>query len=179
MSHIGKTHRTVLTSFGGVALVAALAACSAGAPDADGSAPAVPTGAVDGETSGTAAPTQTPSWDPAVTAAWAAEAVPTAGSTGFILAQNGHVEAGQPEAFTLQASSLVAGAYSLHFACRGDADTTVSLSDDAGATLSTSCTDEASGMDISTQQEGVTLNVTGGNGAAVDWALAITEPLPR
>jgi hypothetical protein len=175
MGNIRKTSPTVLTALGGIALVAGLAACSTGAPDVVGSIPAEPSG----QTSGTATPMQTPSWDPAVTAAWAAEAVPTAGSTGFIMAQNGHVEAGQPEAFTLQASSLAAGAYSLHFVCRGDADTTLSLSDDAGATLSTSCNDEASGMDISTQQEGATLNVTGGNGAAVDWALAITEPLPR
>jgi hypothetical protein len=175
MGNIRKTHRTILTSLAGTAVIVGLTACSSGTPaDAGSTAPTS-----NGATTATATPTQPPSWDPAVTAAWAAEAVPTGGSNGFILAQNGHIEEGQTESFTLQASSLPAGAYSVHFACRGDADTTVSLADDAGATLSTSCTDEASGIDISTQQEGTTFTVTGGDGGAVDWALAITEPLPR
>jgi hypothetical protein len=175
MGNIRKTHRSPLTSLAGAVLVIGLAACSSDTPADAGSAAPTSSGAA----TATETPTPTPSWDPAVTAAWAADAVPTGGSDGFILAQNGHIEKGQTESFTLQASSLPVGAYSVHFACRGDADTTVSLADDAGATLSTRCTDEATGMDISTQQEGATFTVTGGDGGDVDWALAITEPLPR
>jgi hypothetical protein len=176
MGKIRNAHLTILTSLAGITLAAGLAACSSVTPADAGSAAPSPSE----DSTGTATPTRTPGWDPAVTAAWAAEAVPTAGAGGFVLAQNGHIEAGKPGAFTLQASSLAAGSYSLHLACRGDADTTVTVAVSGGeaATLSTGCAGDATAIAITTRAEGATLNVTGGNAAAVDWALAITDQLP-
>jgi hypothetical protein len=181
MSAIRKTHHPALLSLTGLTLVVGLAACSSGAPTEAGSAVPSPSGSASDTASGTATPGQQPSWDPAGTSAWAAEAVPTGGSDGFVLAQNGHIEAGKPGAFTLQSTSLAAGDYALHFACRGDAETTVTVtvSNEEAATLSASCTGDAITADISTQTEGATFTLTGGNAGAVDWALALTEPLPR
>ena len=173
-----STARTIVGALGGTVLVVALAACSTAAPEAaESSAPTA---------SATATPTQSatpePTWDPAGTAAWAAEVVPTGGSDGFIRAQNGHIDAGSPGAFTLQDNTLPAGSYSLYFACRGDADTTVTVAvvGDEAATMSGGCAGEAAGMDITTATDGATFTVIGDpGGEAVDWALALTDLLPK
>jgi len=129
--------------------------------------------------------------DPAVTAAWAAEAVPTGGSDGFIMAQSGAFRAGTPGSFSLTASTLAAGSYSVYLACRGDADTTLTLTIDAAtgdtittdtaepATLAGGCTDESRGTDVSLPADGATLTLRSDSGQPVEWALAITDRLPR
>ncbi|MGY4858670.1 hypothetical protein [Cryobacterium sp. AP23] len=181
MGNTRNTYRTVLNILGGTALLAGLAACAAGQPEATGSAAPTPSLAPSASASTTATPTPETGTDPVETAAWAAGVVPTGGSDGFILAQNGHFEAGTPGAFTVQLATLPPGGYSVYFACRGDSETTVTLAvagDDA-ATLSGGCAGESTGMDVTTTADGVTFQVTGESGEAVDWALAVTDLLPR
>lgn len=185
MGNTRNTCRRVLSTLGGVALVVGLAACAAGQPEAAASAAptpsATPTASAGATTTPAPGPSSEPGPDPVETAAWAAGIVPTGGSDGFILAQNGHFEAGPPGAFTVQLATLPAGSYSIYLACRGDAGTTVTLAV-AGAdasTLAGGCMGAATGMDVTTPAEGITLQVTGESGEAVDWALAITDLLPR
>ena len=180
MGNTRNTRRTVLTTLGGVALAAGLAACTAGgpgtpAPTATATDPATPTAA--------ATPTATtaePAVDPAATAAWAATAVPTSGADGFILAQNGAFQDGAPGSFSLSASTLPAGTYSVYVACRGDADTTVTLTVDNAeeSTLAGGCSDVSQGMTFSTTADGATFALLGDSDKPVEWALAVTDLLP-
>ena len=116
-----------------------------------------------------------------MTAVWAAEAVPTGGSDGFVLAQSGAFQAGTPGSFSLTASTLAAGDYSVYLACRGDADTTLTLTIDTAepATLAGGCSDQSQGMDLSLPAEGATFTLLGDSERPVEWALAITDRLPR
>ncbi|QYF73128.1 hypothetical protein [Cryobacterium sp. PAMC25264] len=176
MGNTRNTCRTVLIALGGITLAAGLAACTPGqpeptasAPDASSASPAV-----------TATPTPTAFIDPAETAAWAAGAVPTSGSDGFKLAQNGRFQGDAPGSFSLTASTLPAGSYSVYLACRGDADTTVTLSanNDVGTTLTSGCSDVSSGMTFSTTSDGTEFTLLSDSEAPVEWALAVTELLP-
>ena len=176
MGNTRNTCRTVFVTLGGVALVAALAACTtaqpeptAGAPDASTASPTA-----------TTTPAPTASIDPAETTAWAAGTVPTSGADGFILAQNGQFQGDAPGSFSLTASTLPAGSYSVYLACRGDADTTVTLSanNDAGTTLTSGCSDLSSGITFSTTSDGTEFTLLSDSEAPVEWALAVTELLP-
>ena len=177
MGNTRNTRRTVLTTLGGVALAAGLAACTAGGtgtPAPTATSTATPT------SSPTATPTAEPAVDPAVTAAWAATAVPTSGADGFILAQNGAFQDGAPGSFSLSASTLPAGTYSVYVACRGDADTTVTLTVDNAeeSTLAGGCSDVSQGMTFSTTADGATFALLGDSDTPVEWALAVTDLLP-
>ncbi|TFD93348.1 hypothetical protein E3T61_04420 [Cryobacterium lactosi] len=165
-----------------MALVAGLAACTAAGPEAAGGTPP-PSATATGTASPTPAvdPAADPTVDPAVTAAWAAEAVPTGGADGFVMAQSGAFQAGAPGSFTLTASTLAAGSYSVYLACRGDADTTLTLTIDNAepATLAGGCVGESQGMDLSLPADGATFTLLGDSDQPVEWALAVTDRLPR
>jgi len=187
MGNTRKTYRNVLTVLGGMTLVAGLAACTAAGPGTAGSTPS-PTGTSTASPPPASDPAAVPTVDPAATAAWAAEAVPTGGSDGFVMAQSGAFQAGAPGSFSLTASTLAAGDYSVYLACRGDADTTLTLTidnaepatDNAGpATLAGGCTDESQGMDLSLAADGATFTLLGDSDQPVEWALAVTDRLPR
>lgn len=176
MGNTLKAYRRVLSVLGGVALVAGLAACTTAGPEAAGSGAATP--------SRTPSPTATappPAVDPAVTAAWAAEAVPAGGSDGFVLAQSGAFPAGTPGAFSLTASTLAAGNYSVYLACRGDVDTTIALTIDKAepSTLAGGCSGESQGIDLSLAADGATFMLLVDSDRPVEWALAVTDRLPR
>lgn len=175
-----RTARTALTLLGGAALVLALTACTPGETDAAGSAapttPSTPTTSP----AATATPAPTSGGDPAETAAWAAEAVPTGGADGFVMAQNGRMDAGSPGAFTMVASTLPAGDYSVYLACRGDADSAVTLTvDSTGSAVTGVCDGASQGLDVTLPTDGATFSLLGGGGPAVEWALAVTDRLPR
>ena len=156
--------------------MAALTGCTPAQPTPTASAP----DASSASPTATATPAPAASIDPAETAAWAAGTVPTGGSDGFILAQNGRFQGDAPGSFSLAASTLPAGSYSVYLARRGDADTTVALSanNDAGTTLTSGCSDVSSGMTFSTASDGTEFTLLSDTEAPVEWALAVTELLP-
>ena len=176
MGNTLKTYRRVLTVLGGVALVAGLAACTAAGPEAGGSGAASPRSTPSPTGTATGPPSAV---DPAVTAAWAAGAVPSSGSDGFIMAQNGAFPDGAAGSFSLTASTLPPGTYSIHLACRGDAQTTVTLTVDNEEELALAgrCSDVSQGMTFSTTADGVTIALLGDSEEPVEWALAITDLL--
>jgi hypothetical protein len=181
MGNTRKTFRTVVLMLAGAALVAGLAACtpaapepSAGAADTVSAAPTAPA------TSGSTATPDPATSDPDATAAWAAEAVPTGGADGFIMAQSGRFQDDAPGSFSLTAASLPAGDYSVYLACRGDADTTITLTVDNAldSAMASGCSDVSQGMTFSTTDEGAVFTLLGDRAEAVEWALAVTELLP-
>ena len=180
MGNTRKTYRTLVGALGGVALVVAMTGCTATGSDAGGGASATPGGTATATPVPSDTPTPTPTTDPAATAAWAAEAVPTSGSDGFIMAQSGSFQDDALGSFTLTMSSLPAGDYSMYLACRGDTDATVTLTVDNApdVTLASGCSDVSAGITVTTTSDGAVFNVLGDTVAPVEWALAITELLP-
>lgn len=162
----------------GAALVAGLAACTPAAPEP--STGAADTASAAPATSDPTATSDPATSDPDATAAWAAEAVPTGGADGFIMAQSGRFQDDAPGSFSLTMASLPAGDYSVYLACRGDADTTITLTVDNApdSTMASGCSDVSQGMTFSTTDEGAVFTLLGVRAEAVEWALAVTELLP-
>jgi hypothetical protein len=180
MGNTLKTYRRVISILGVLTLVAGLAACTTAGPDIAASSDATPSRTPSATASPTVPADGAPAIDPAVTAAWAAEAVPTRASDGFIMAQNGRFQDDALGSFTLSMSTLPAGSYSVYLACRGDADTTVTLAVDnvEESTLAGGCSDVSQGMTFSTTADGATFRVLGDREAPVEWAFAVTGLLP-
>jgi len=174
------TYRTVSSILGAAALVAGLAACSAGQPDAAGSAG--PTPSVTQTPTATPTPSPTPvEFDSDKTAAWAAEFFPLTGVNDYVMYTSGKVLAAS-DAGSSSATQVAAGSYELRVVCGGDADSTVTITvssaNSATTVQSAPCDETVQTRPYSTSGGEVSLAVSGDGDQVVEWASVIaTEPL--
>lgn len=178
------TYRTVLSILGAAALLAGLAACSTGQPDAAGSAGPTPSASETPTATPTPSPTPSPTpleFDSDRTAAWAAEFFPLTGGDDYVLYTNGQVLAAS-DAGTSTATEVAAGSYELRVVCRGDEDSTVTITvssaNSATTVQSAPCDETVQTRPYSTSGGEVSLAVSGDGDQVVEWASVIaTEPL--
>ena len=176
MGNTRNTYRTVLTTLGGVALVAGLAACSAGQPDAAGSASAP-------STSATPTPTPTPTpWNPDASADWATEVFPITGTDQYVVYTDGQLVQARDGGSSITNHETPPGAYELQVACQGGAasSVTIDVTNPGGAStrLTAPCDEEIRTSPYTVVEPEVTVAVSGAGEDQVVWtAVLATTPL--
>jgi hypothetical protein len=185
MGNTRKTCRTVLSALGGVALVAGLAACTAGEPEAAGSGAPEPNASATPTASSTPTPTPTPtptSWDPAAGANWAAETFPISGTDEYVVYTNGQLVEARASGSSITNHETPPGTYELQVACRGGAasSVTIEVTSPGGAStrLSAPCDEEIRTSPYPVVEPEVTVAVSGAGEDRVLWAAVLaTTPL--
>ncbi|TFD93347.1 hypothetical protein E3T61_04415 [Cryobacterium lactosi] len=173
-----STRRALATGLTVVAVLAVLTACSAGSPGADDSSP--PTSSASAAPTPTTPPTPTATFDPDAAPDFAEEVFPLTGTGQYMVYNNGQLTVAE-DSNTGVTTEADPGSYELRLACRGGADSSITITAVSAGTgpavLTAPCDERTQTAPYSLEDTEVTLTATGSGDDPVVWA-AVLAILP-